>query len=249
MRRAPAGPLLARGRGQRLGVLRDVERWAKADLEARTAAWRVPRAGVAAMRFGGLAHDREAESRAGQLARLLGAVEALEDVPSSSCSKPGPWSRTLSTPSRRRDLDGAAGRAPLARVVEQVRDGAADPLGFAADDRRLQRRARSAARRAGACARRRRRRSRRGARRRLGRRARSARELDDVADERGQLVELVDDVRAQARAARLAAGARRPRASGCSRAARRSACAARGSRRRRAGAARRPSARARRASC
>ncbi len=36
------------------------------------------------------------------------------------------------------DLDRLLGRAPLARVVEQVRHRAIDALGFAPDERRLQ---------------------------------------------------------------------------------------------------------------
>ena len=121
-----------------------------------------------------------------------------------------------------RDLDLAARRAPLARVVEQVGDRAADALGLAAHDGRLQLERRSATpsprRRCGAL-------DERGARSASRRtssttsaRRRPARELDDVADERGQLVELGDDVgaqRARSSGGRLV-GVRR--ASGCWRA-------------------------------
>ena len=103
----------------------------------------------------------------------------------------------MSTPSRG-DLDEPALGAPLARVVEQVRHGPVDPVGLAADDRRLQldleaqlaAPARAldgvgddlidahvlAARLA----------------------ARATSQLDDVADERRELVELLDDVPTQA---------------------------------------------------
>ena len=51
---------------------------------------------------------------------------------------PGPWSRTTTSPSRTRHLDLAARRAPLRRVVEQVRDRALDRRRDAADDRLLE---------------------------------------------------------------------------------------------------------------
>ena len=103
----------------------------------------------------------------------------------------------MSEPVAQLDLDRAAVGAPLARVVEQVRHRARDPVGLAADERRLEvglerhRRRRLAARpvddrldelvepdvvelRIGA--------------------ALAARELDHVRDECGELVELGDDV-------------------------------------------------------
>ena len=69
----------------------------------------------------------------------LGAVEAIEDVGQILLRE------ALAVIAHRhgaiceRDLDRAARRAPLARVVEQVRDRAGDALGLAADDRRLER--------------------------------------------------------------------------------------------------------------
>ena len=70
----------------------------------------------------------------------------------SAGSIPGPWSRTVSTPSRSDDLDGAAGGRVLGGVVEQVVDRAREALGRALDHAGLggqaevQARARGAAR-------------------------------------------------------------------------------------------------------
>ena len=52
------------------------------------------------MRLGDLAHDRQAEARAGLRAPLRAAEEAVEELPSSASGDPGPWSRTSSAPSR-----------------------------------------------------------------------------------------------------------------------------------------------------
>ena len=65
------------------------------------------------------------------------AVEALEDVRRTSSSAiPGPWSRTVSSPSVEPHLDGRAGGAPLGRVVEQVRDRALEARRLPDDRRR-----------------------------------------------------------------------------------------------------------------
>ena len=127
---------------------------------------------------------------------------------------PGPWSRTTSSPSRTVDLDLAARRAPLRGVVEQVRRPRARSSRDAAHERLLELGS-ERRRRAGcaACA--------RSPRRRRGRAARpparcgwlvAARELDELGDERGHLVELLADVARAAARARPAA-ARRSRAS------------------------------------
>jgi len=80
------------------------------------------------MGLGRLAHDRQPESRAGQPARVLGPVEAIEEV-----------RKVLRVESRTRiahredavaegDVALAARGAPFDRVVEQVRDRPADLL-------------------------------------------------------------------------------------------------------------------------
>ena len=144
------------------------------------------------------------------------------------------------------DLDQAARRAPLVGVAEQVRDRAADALGsplttVGCSDAWKTTRRRRGARRAHARAR-----SGRCARRPRVARLGTACELDDVADQRRELVELGDDVGAQA--SRSSSGSRS--ASQHLDVARRLAIGVRSSwrRRRRDGAGPRPSARARRAS-
>src|ERR1700722_6231432 len=55
-------------------------RRSEVDLHARAPPGGVLGLDVAAMRFSRLAHDRQAEARAGQLAGAVGTVEALEHV-------------------------------------------------------------------------------------------------------------------------------------------------------------------------
>ena len=124
---------------------------------------------------------------------------------------PGPWSRTVSSPSRS-VTSTVRRRAVLGRVVEQVGDRAVEPAAHAVDDRRLQVGRRTA--RPGAC---------RAARStaaatssssrsasRLGDRLLLAREVDEVGDEQRQLLELGDHVRAQRARGRPAASPPRP---------------------------------------
>jgi hypothetical protein len=146
-----------------------------------------------------LAHDRESEAGAGPAARIFGAVEALEDVRQIGGREAGAVVAHGEDPVVQGEVDGAAGRAPIDRVVEQVRDGAVDPVRLAADDGGLE---------VGvdpdvdACA-------------PLGplhedldnavdpdivehpSRLAPPGQLDDVADQGGQLVELVEDVGSQ----------------------------------------------------
>ena len=68
----------------------DAQRRAEADAQQRPAAGRVLGSDTAAVGLGGLAHDRQAEPRAGQLARAPGAVEAVEDVRQVGLVEAGP---------------------------------------------------------------------------------------------------------------------------------------------------------------
>ena len=125
---------------------------------------------------------------------------------------PGPWSRTVSSPSRSRTSTAAAGRAPLGRVVEQVGDRAVEPRPLAGHHARLQVDGEADLRRVAACA------LDRGRHelvepQRLGWVARDlavAGELDEVADQLAELLELGDEVAPQALAVggrQVAAGA------------------------------------------
>src|SRR4051812_41246783 len=86
------------------------------------------------MGLGGLAHDRQPETGPRQRTRAVRAEEALEHARQVA----GFEARAVVAHAERAvaqlDLDRAARRAPAARVVEQVRDRAADALGLAADD-------------------------------------------------------------------------------------------------------------------
>ena len=143
------------------------------------------------MALGGLAHDREPEPRARRRAGVARAVEAIEDVRKILLGEAAAVIAHRHGGVREHDLDRAARRAPLARVVEQVRDRARHALGLAADDRRLERPLEVQVGEAPFEA----------VDERCDERveldvvetvggARAACELDDVADERGQLVEL-----------------------------------------------------------
>ena len=176
---------------------------------------------VAAVRLGHLAHDRQPEAGAGQPARVGGAVEAVEHVRQVG----GVDARARGhAPTARRprtvDLDGPPGglhlRALSSRFVTARSSRSRSPRTTARLERRLEVHAAAGAR-AGAldAARRRARRAERP--RRLARRLAAARELDEVADQRGQLLELRDQVLAAA--ARALVGrqlGRRVRAPRCS---------------------------------
>ena len=114
---------------------------------------------------------------------------------------PGPSSRTIELAVGERHVDRPVVRAPLARVVEQVRDGALDAQAVAADQAGLEAAREVHAAAAGAHA------------LDAGRDERVelelfefalrrllARELDEVADQRGQLAQLGQQVLAQLQA-------------------------------------------------
>src|SRR5512141_135771 len=98
----------------------------KTQAEERPAAARSLHGHTTAVRLGAVLHDREAEARAGPLARVLGAPEAVEDA----CLVAGGDAGTVLAHRRPGSADGhlgpAAGRAPLPRVVQQVRDRTED---------------------------------------------------------------------------------------------------------------------------
>ena len=79
-----------------------------------------------AVRDGDLPDDREPEARARPAARRTGAIEAVEDVRKVFLVDAGPVVTHAQRAVAHRDLDVAVRRAPLRRVVEQVRDCALD---------------------------------------------------------------------------------------------------------------------------
>ena len=151
------------------------------------------------MCLGGLADDRETEARARHPARVARAVEALEDVRQVAVRKARAVIADAQLAVRQADVDGPTCWAPLDRVVDEVRDRPLDACGLSADHGGLELRAElEPVTRAGTRA--------------LDHRTRdlvdahvvdgvaglgATGELDDVRDERRQLVELLDDVRPQ----------------------------------------------------
>ena len=89
---------------------------------------------LAAVGLGHLPDDGEPEPGAGLPARRGRAVEAVEDVRQVVLVDARPVVADGHLAVADADLDLAAGRAPLGRVVEQVADGALDRSGHAADD-------------------------------------------------------------------------------------------------------------------
>ena len=73
----------------------------------------------------------------GSDARVVGPVEAVEDVRQVGLLEARAVVAHAQPAAREVDLDAAVARAPLERVVHQVRDRALDPLGRAAHDGRL----------------------------------------------------------------------------------------------------------------
>ena len=117
----------------------------EADPHERAAVRRVARLDEPAVRLGGLAHDREAESRAGLRARVPGAVEAVEHEREILLVEARAVVADRQRAVReRRPRSAPSGGLHLHRVVEQVGDGARDPVGLATHERRLDRRAGSA---------------------------------------------------------------------------------------------------------
>ena len=88
-------------------------------------------ADLAALVLGHLGDDGEAQPRPGPAAGLGRPVEAVEDAVDVRVGDPGPWSRTMSAPSPQTTSTTAAVGAVLDGVVEEVVDGtsirAADP--------------------------------------------------------------------------------------------------------------------------
>jgi len=152
------------------------------------------------VRLGGLAHDREAQPGARQPARFVGTVEAIEDVREVLAREPGPVVAHDQLAVRQPDLNGLADGTPLESVVDEVGHGAMDSLRLAANHGGLCAEAHGHA----------------PARPRPGALhdrvhhsvqahvvrhvpgLRAPGQLDDVGHERGQLVELLDDVRPKA---------------------------------------------------
>src|SRR5262249_19198669 len=147
----------------------------------------------------------EAETGARHAASGRCAVEAVEDVREIVLVESGAAVANGQRSVAKHDIDDGPGRAPLARVVQHVGHRAADPLALATHERRLD-----------ICLKR----DRRAGATLVSLNLRdddlvdadivdefdllgAAGELDDVADERGQLVELADDVGTQALALRL----------------------------------------------
>ncbi len=150
------------------------------------------------MRLGDLADDREPEPGAGHAPRGSGSVEAVEHVRQVLLVDPGTVVAHRHLAVANGDLDLAAGRAPLGRVVEQVRDRALDRRRDAVDDRLPKVGREGDARPVPACAL-------DGVRGeevephllRLRRLPLAARELDQLGDEGRHLVQLLDDVSEQ----------------------------------------------------
>ena len=105
----------------------------------------------AAVRLGDLAHDRQAEAGAGLPARRSRAVEAVEDVRRGRRRRcPGPWSRTVSSPSRSAHVhDGSRPGSTWRRCRAGCATARSSAPGHAADERRLE--LGREARRRGAC--------------------------------------------------------------------------------------------------
>src|SRR3954452_10726992 len=89
------------------------------------------------MRLGRLAHDRQAEPGAGQRPRSVGSEEALEHAWQVVGLEARPMVANAERAVAQLHLDQSARRAPAASVVQEVGDRAADALGLAGDDRRL----------------------------------------------------------------------------------------------------------------
>ena len=195
-RRAPA---------DRAGLQRlvELERRPEPDLQQRAAPGGVGGAHEAAVGLGGLADDRQAQPRAGLSARVPGAVEAVKDERQVLLMEARPVVADRQRAGGERHLDGAAGLAVLGGVVQQIGDRAGDPVPLAHDQGRLQRGRDHQLRRAAARAL-----DRRGDDLvqadlpRLAAQLAAARQLHHVTDERGELVELLDDVAAQGLAIR-----------------------------------------------
>jgi len=89
------------------------------------------------VRLHDLAHDGEAEPRAGQAAGPARPVEAVEHVGEVIRVDTGPVVADGELAVAHADLDGLVGRAPLSGVVEQVAHGALEPRPVAHHERRL----------------------------------------------------------------------------------------------------------------
>src|SRR5205807_357749 len=90
------------------------------------------------VRFRDLPDDREPQPGSGHAPSGAGPVEPVEDVRQVLLVDPGAVVAHRHLAAADRDLDLAARRAPLGRVVEQVRDRALDRRGDAVDDRLLE---------------------------------------------------------------------------------------------------------------
>ena len=150
---------------------------------------------LAAVAVDHLAHDGQAEARAGHRPRLLGAVEALEDVRPVGLGDARALVVDGEHPVGQPHEDGALRRAPLGGVVEQVGDRPLEAAGVADDPPRVEVDVEGHALRATAYARHR-------PLDDVGEvhlgdhpgRGLVARELDEVADERAELLDLAADV-------------------------------------------------------
>ena len=156
-------------------------------MEDRAAVRRVLRRRLAAVRLRDLAHDREAEARAGQAARRRARGRSGRRRGAGRPRRcPGPWSRTITSPSAHaapRRHRRAGSTSPRCRAGSQT---ARSSRARRAAHHRLRELGleRDAAARAAAPARPPPRRARRAARPRRSCGARRACELDEVADER-----------------------------------------------------------------
>src|SRR5207237_8327891 len=109
----------------------------EAEPKQGAAARRILGGDASAVSLGDLAHDCEAEPRARERARVGRAVEAVEHVLAVLGSDAGTVIADAKLAPRQSHLDARAGRRPLAGVLEQVPDGALEPLGDALDRGRL----------------------------------------------------------------------------------------------------------------
>jgi MFS family permease len=125
------------------------------DPQNRPTVWRVARYRKAPVCVGRLFDDRQSQPRAGQPSRLVSTIEPVEHARDVFLLEARPMVTHIEHSIAQDDFDPPAGRAPLARVVDQVGDGTTHAFWRVDDLRRLEleaeRELRSAAVGAGYC--------------------------------------------------------------------------------------------------